>query len=289
MNYLITGGTGSFGNAYARHLLSKGASRVVIFSRDEVKQAEMREAIPDDRMRFFIGDVRDRDRLRKAFHGVDVVIHAAALKRIEVGQYNPDEMVKTNIMGAMNVIEAAREADVNKVIALSTDKAFQPISPYGQSKALAESLFMNANNSRGNSGPHFAVTRYGNVAFSRGSVIPKWKKIIEDGLTLHITDPSCTRFWMVMEEACALVDKAIEEMPKEVLIPDLKAFTLRDLAQAMDAGNSWFTAGLPPWEKMHESLSDTLCSGTAPKIPVAELREIICRNGYHPFGKWKAV
>lgn len=284
-SYLITGGTGSFGNAYVRHLLQKmGTTRIVIYSRDEVKQAEMREAIEDrhEQLRFFVGDVRDRDRLRRAFRGVDVVIHAAALKRIEVGNYNPDEMVKTNIIGAMNVIEAAQDVGVKKVVALSTDKAFQPVSPYGQSKALAESLFLNANNARGASGPKFAVTRYGNVAFSRGSVIPKWKEVIESDKTVQVTDPACTRFWMLMSEACELVDTAVENMPQRVLIPNLKAFTLRDLLAAMGAGSNWKKTGLPDWEKMHECLSDLHCSGTTEKMTIQELRKAIVEHGYYP-------
>ena len=190
-NYLITGGSGSFGNAFAQKIIDHDLSdRIVIFSRDEVKQAEMRERFNNPRLRFFIGDVRDRDRLRRAFEGVDVVIHAAALKRIEVGEYNPAEMVKTNVIGAMNVIEAAHDAGVGKVINLSTDKAFQPISPYGHSKALAESLFLNANNAHGKNGPRFAVTRYGNVSGSRGSVIPKWRNM---KVIVPVTDPEATR------------------------------------------------------------------------------------------------
>jgi UDP-N-acetylglucosamine 4,6-dehydratase len=149
---LITGGTGSFGQAFAKRLLKDGTERVVILSRGEHAQAEMRERLSDDRLRFFIGDVRDRDRLRRAFEGVDVVVHAAALKRIEVGAYDPIEMVKTNVIGTMNVIEAAMDAKVKKVVGLSSDKAWQPISPYGQSKALAESLLLNANNISGKNG-----------------------------------------------------------------------------------------------------------------------------------------
>ncbi len=271
MNYLITGGTGSFGNYFSeRLLLMPDTQRVVIFSRDEVKQAEMRERMPDKRLRFFIGDVRDRDRLRRAFESVDIVIHAAALKRIEVGEYNPGEMVKTNIIGAMNIIEAAQDASVEKVVALSTDKAYQPISPYGQSKALAESLFLNANNARGCVGPRFTVTRYGNVAFSRGSVIPKWRELLKTQGWVPVTHPDCTRFFMGLKDAGDLVQKAITLMPEHVLIPRLKAFALHDLAAAMSAEMK--VTGLPDHEKMHESLSEGYSSDKAERMTIDELK-----------------
>jgi UDP-N-acetylglucosamine 4,6-dehydratase len=180
---LITGGSGAFGTAFTKYLLMGNPSlpqRIAIFSRSEHRQAEMARELADttDRLRFFIGDVRDRDRLRRAMDGIEVVIHAAALKRIEVGAYNPLEVKKTNIDGAANVIEAATDAYVARVVALSTDKAFQPISPYGTSKAFAESLFIAANNTRGWNGPIFSVVRYGNVWNSTGSVVPKWREII---------------------------------------------------------------------------------------------------------------
>lgn len=266
---LITGGTGSFGNAFADYALELGADRVAILSRDEVKQAEMADRMTDPRMRFFIGDIRDAARLRRAFDGVDIVVHAAALKRIEVGHYNPAEMVKTNIIGAMNVIEAAHDAGVEKVVALSTDKAFQPVSPYGQSKALAETLFLNANNARGKNGPRFAVTRYGNVAFSRGSVIPKWQEILKTRDTVPVTNPCCTRFWMKMSEACDLVLRAIELMPDHVLLPQLKAYQLADLAVALEA--KMHITGLPDYEKMHESLSENYSSDMVERMTVDDL------------------
>jgi FlaA1/EpsC-like NDP-sugar epimerase len=274
-SFLITGGTGSFGHAYTSYLLKNGAERVVVFSRDEVKQAEMRDEFKNDqRLRFFIGDVRDRERLRRAFDGVDVVIHAAALKRIEVGQYNPMEMVKTNVIGAMNVVEAAMDSrDVAKVVALSTDKAFQPISPYGQSKALAEAIFLNANNARGWNGPKFSVTRYGNVAFSRGSVIPKWISMMERGEQIKVTDPGCTRFWMTIDEACDLVTKAVNEMPETVLLPQLPAYRLGDLAEALFIDPE--ITGLPAWEKKHESLAEGYSSETAPRMTVEQIREAV--------------
>src|SRR5262249_49953194 len=159
----------------------------------------------DERLRFFVGDVRDLPRLRRAMEGVDLVVHAAALKRVEVGHYNPDEMVKTNVWGAMNVIDAATSAGVAKVVALSTDKSSEPVSPYGQTKALAESLFLNANHMRGENGPKFAVVRYGNVVGSTGSVIPLWRAFLKFGRELTITDPDATRFWMTRDQAIDLV------------------------------------------------------------------------------------
>ncbi len=272
-SFLITGGSGSFGNAFTKYLLDNGAERIVIFSRDEVKQYEMSQKFTDKRMRFFIGDVRDRERLRRAFDGVDVVIHAAALKRIETGFYNPGEMVKTNVMGAMNVIEAATDARVKKVVALSTDKAFKPISAYGHSKALAESLFLNANNARGSIGPKFSVTRYGNVIGSRGSIIPKWLKILENKDEVEVTDPECTRFLMSMEHACDLVMLAIETMPEHVCLPTLDAFKIGDLAKAMSARIK--ITGLPSWEKKHESLDHDYSSDSVRLATIDELRKYV--------------
>src|SRR6056300_1396910 len=193
-SYLITGGTGSFGQAFTSYLLDNKLSyRVCIYSRGEHAQADMAEAFnQDERLRFFIGDVRDRDRLRRAMDGCDYVIHAAALKRIEVGKYNPVEMVRTNIDGAINVIEAAQDVDVERVVGLSTDKAFQPISPYGQSKALAESLFLAANNMISEYGPTFVVTRYGHVWWSKGSVGPRWWAMKQRGArSVPVTNPGC--------------------------------------------------------------------------------------------------
>lgn len=271
MSILITGGTGSFGRAFVRHALDRGVGRICVFSRGEHAQAEMRASLRDDgRLRWFIGDVRDRDRLKRAMQGVETVIHAAALKRIEVGHYNPVEMVKTNVLGAMNVIEAAQDAGVKKVVALSTDKAYQPVSPYGCSKALAESLFLTANNTIASGGPAFAVCRYGNVAGSNGSVIPKWREILKTGDTVPVTDPACTRFWMTMDEAVALVSRTIAEMPREIATPDLPAYRLGDLATAMDAKMD--VRGLNGFEKKHEGMRDGLRSDTTRRMSVDELR-----------------
>lgn len=272
---LITGGTGSFGQAFAKRLLKDGTERVVILSRGEHAQAEMRERLSDDRLRFFIGDVRDRDRIRRAFEGVDVVVHAAALKRIEVGAYDPIEMVKTNVIGTMNVIEAAMDAKVKKVVGLSSDKAWQPISPYGQTKALAESLLLNANNMR--AGPKFVVTRYGNVAGSRGSVIPKWKDMKAKGHAwVTVTDPDCTRFYMTMEEAVDLVSKAASSVgADDILIPNLPAFRLGDLASVL--GMKMDVKGLPPWEKKHEGMDFGNTSDIARRMSCEELAGEVAR------------
>ena len=279
---LITGGSGAFGTAFARHLLGRNRlfpDRIVIFSRGEHRQAEMaRELEPldrKDRLRFFIGDVRDRDRLRRAMEGIDVVVHAAALKRIEVGAYNPLEVKKTNIDGAANVIEAATDAAVNKVIALSSDKAYHPVSPYGTSKAFAESLFVAANNTRGNFGPIFAVCRYGNVWNSTGSVVPTWRKILASGAdTVPVTDPGCTRFFMTLDEAVSLVLDTAETMRGgEIAIPMLPAYRLADLAEAM--GAKMDIRGLPEYEKRHESMGVGTSSEHARRMTVAELKEAL--------------
>ena len=274
---LITGGTGSFGRAFARSCLRHHYKRVCIYSRSEHAQATMREDFGnDERLRFFIGDVRDCNRLERAMHEVDVVVHAAALKRIEVGHYNPEEMVKTNVLGALNVIEAARRADVARVVGLSSDKAWQPISPYGQSKAIAESLMLAADRTSGQWGPRFAVTRYGNVAGSAGSVIPKWRELLAAGAThVPVTDPECTRFYMTMQEAIGLVEVTIGVMKGgELMIPDyLPAYRLGDLAEAM--GATMDVTGLQPWEKLHEGMRDDLTSDKARRMTVDELREAL--------------
>jgi UDP-N-acetylglucosamine 4,6-dehydratase len=276
---LITGGSGAFGTAFATRLLTmdRGPQRVVVFSRGEHRQAEMAQELAEHRhrVRFFIGDVRDQDRLRRAMKGIEVVIHAAALKRIEVGAYNPLEVKKTNIDGAANVIEAATDARVEKVIALSTDKAFEPISPYGTSKAFAESLFIAANNTRGNHGPRYAVVRYGNVWNSTGSVVPTWKKILAAGcVTVPVTDPECTRFFMTMDEAVDLVLQTATSMNGgETVIPHLPAYRLGDLAEAMWAGMD--VRGLPTWEKLHESMGPGNSSDRARRMTVQELRDAL--------------
>lgn len=274
--YLITGGSGFFGQAFVRHLLATtDCDRICIYSRGEHRQAEMRQALGDnDRLRWFIGDVRDRDRLRRAMAGCEVVVHAAALKRIEVGYYNPVEMVNTNVLGAINVVEAARDARVAKVVALSTDKAYQPVSAYGYSKALAESIFLAAND---NHGTMFAVTRYGNVAGSDGSVIQKWRELIKASRDpFPITAPECTRFWMMIKDAVQLVSETIEKMHGgELVVPSLWAYAVGDLAEAMDSVRGWDVRGLPAYEKMHESMEAGKSSEHARRMSIDELREAL--------------
>lgn len=266
---LITGGTGSFGKAFTKHLIACNIPRICILSRDEHKQAVMRQELGDHpALRFFIGDVRDYDRLRRAMLDVDVVVHAAALKRIEVGYYDPDEMIKTNVLGTMNVVRAAEDAGVRRMVYLSTDKAFQPISAYGQSKALAESLVLAANNTTGKRGTRYAVTRYGNVAGSAGSVIPKWRAPGPHTMT----DPDCTRFWMTMAEAVDLVQTTIDTMQGgELNIPTLPAYRLQDLAYVMGVNPA--ITGLPSYEKKHESMREGESSEHARRMTFNELRE----------------
>lgn len=281
---LITGGSGAFGTAFCRHLLKTSAvipARIVVYSRSEHRQADMRremEALDPSakqRMRYFIGDVRDVGRLWRAMDGIEVVIHAAALKRIEVGAYNPLEVKKTNIDGAANVIEAATDAGVKHVVALSTDKAFEPISPYGTSKAFAESLFLAANNTRGWNGPRFSVVRYGNVWNSTGSVVPTWRKMLETSDTVPVTDPECTRFFMTMDEAVQLVWETAVHMPdsSDIIIPRLPAYRLGDLADAMGARMD--VRGLPPYEKLHESMGPGNSSDRTRRMTIKELQEAL--------------
>ncbi len=274
---LITGGTGFFGKAFVRYCLEdRTYHRICVFSRDEAKQAAMRDEFKnDDRLRFFIGDVRDSARLERAMQEVDHVVHAAALKRVEVGEYNPDELVKTNVVGSLNVIQAAQAAGVQKVVALSSDKACDPINAYGASKLLMEKIFLAANNARGRNGPLFAVTRYGNVAGSTGSVIPTWRAMLAAGATeVPITDIDATRFWMSATEAVHLVLGTLHTMAGgELVIPTLRAFRLGDLAIAMDAPVK--VIGLRSGEKMHESLIAGNSSEHARRLTVQELNSML--------------
>lgn len=274
---LLTGGTGSFGKAFTKRLLQDGlCERICLYSRGEHAQAVMREELGNDpRCRWLIGDVRDAQRLKRAMQGCEVVVHAAALKRIEVGAYNPVEMVRTNVDGAVNVIEAAQDAGVKKVVALSTDKACEPISPYGCSKALAESLFIAANNTVAADGPRFSITRYGNVFLSAGSVVPTWRRMIEAGAkAVPISDPTVTRFFMTLDEAVDLVLDTIANMKGgELVVPDLPAYRLGDLAEAM--GVQTIITGLPAWEKRHESMLAGEPSDKARRMSIDELREAL--------------
>lgn len=271
---LIVGGSGTFGRAFTRKALDEGIERICIYSRSEWMQAQMRTQFKDDeRLRWFIGDVRDKARLARAMHRVDVVVHAAALKRIEVGNYAPDEMVKTNVNGTANVVEAAFEAGVRKAVLLSTDKAYQPVSPYGQSKALAESFFLNANNMFGSHGPAYSVVRYGNIWCSTGSVVPLWRELIKAGAKrVPVSSLDATRFFMLPSEAVDLVWNTIKEMHGgELQIPSwLPAYKLADLVTAMEVEPE--VIGLPAWEKLHECMREGLCSNTARRMSVDELK-----------------
>lgn len=273
---LITGGAGFFGRGFAKRCLEMGVPRVCIYSRDEAKHAAMRAEMPNNRLRFLIGDVRDRQRLERAMSGCDLVVHAAALKRVEVGEYDAEEMSKTNVDGTRNVVEAARRANVERVVYLSTDKAFQPVNAYGASKLLGEKIVLAANNSSGAGGPVFHVTRYGNVAGSTGSVIPTWREAMAAGRPVHVRDSRATRFWMTLEEAIDLVFQAASVSQGGGLwIPKLPAYRLGDLAEAMGVYRGPFTTGpsLNQGEKLHEGMEDGNTSDLAERMSVEQIKE----------------
>lgn len=256
---LVTGGTGSFGKKFLKMVFQcYHPKKVVIYSRDEYKQsvmrAEMQDKVDMDRVRFFIGDVRDRERLYRAFEGVDYVIHAAALKQVPTCEYNPMEAIKTNIHGAQNVIEAALDKGVKKVVALSTDKAVNPINLYGGTKLVSDKLFIAANAYSGKNGTVFSVVRYGNVAGSRGSVIPIWENIIrKGGNELGVTDKRMTRFWITLEEGVELVFKALHDSRGgETYISKIPSFHITDLAKAMKPDCVINEIGIREGEKLHE-------------------------------------
>lgn len=254
---LITGGSGSLGTSLVSHLLrNTKIRRVAVFSRDELKQSQLKEKFgSDERMRWFIGDVRDVDRLKRAMHAVDYVIHAAALKQVDTGEYNPMEFIKTNVLGSQNVIEASIDAGVKKVIALSTDKASSPINLYGATKLTADKLFVAANNYSIGYGTAFAVVRYGNVMGSRGSVIPFFQKLASENKPLPITDVRMTRFWISIEEAIKFVLSSLEMMTGgELYVPRIPSMKLIDLAQAIKPGIETVEVGIRPGEKLHEEM-----------------------------------
>ena len=254
-NILITGGTGSFGRKYTEIILSKyKPNKIIIYSRDELKQYEMGQEFTNRCMRYFIGDVRDGARLKEAMHEVDYVIHAAALKHVPVAEYNPMECIKTNIDGAQNVIEAALACDVDKVIALSTDKAANPINLYGATKLASDKLFVAANNMVGSRRTRFSVVRYGNVTGSRGSVIPFFKKLIDGGATeLPITDEKMTRFLITLEDGVNFVLKDFKRMyGGEIFIPKIPSMYITELAKAMAPNLPHKIIGIRPGEKLHE-------------------------------------
>ena len=256
---LITGGTGSFGKKFLEMIFEKyEPKKIIIYSRDEFKQSvmqsEYRDKVDMSRVRFFIGDVRDRDRLFRAFEGVDYVIHAAAMKQVPTCEYNPMEAIKTNIHGAQNVIDAALDKGVKKVVALSTDKAVNPINLYGGTKLVSDKLFIAANAYSGDDGTVFSVVRYGNVAGSRGSVIPIWQNLIDQGkTTLGVTDMRMTRFWITLRQGVELVFKAMEESRGgETFISKIPSFHIGDLAKAMLPECEIDEFGIREGEKLHE-------------------------------------
>lgn len=252
---LVTGGTGSFGKKFTKKALELGVKKIIIFSRDELKQYEMKQEFNDDaRLRFFIGDVRDQERLHRAFDGVDIVIHAAAMKHVDACEYNPFEAVKTNIHGAQNIIEAAIDCGVQKVIALSTDKACAPVNLYGATKLASDKLFVAANSYVGEKQTCFSVVRYGNVVGSRGSVVPFFKKIKETGV-IPITDERMTRFWITLDQGVQFVLDNLKRMHGgEVFVPKIPSMNIMDLAKAIAPECQTEIVGIRPGEKLHEAM-----------------------------------
>ncbi|MCH5258509.1 MAG: UDP-N-acetylglucosamine 4,6-dehydratase (inverting) [Lachnospiraceae bacterium] len=259
---LVTGGTGSFGKCFTRYVLTHyQPKKIIIYSRDEFKQWIMADEFREyeDKLRFFIGDVRDLNRLKRACEGVDYIIHAAALKQVPACEYNPNEAIKTNINGAMNVIDAALDSGVRKVVALSTDKAVNPVNLYGGTKLVSDKLFVAANAYAGTKDINFSIVRYGNVAGSRGSVIPVFNKVIKEGKTeLPVTDVRMTRFWISLTQGVELVIKALQEAKGgETFISKIPSFKVTDLAEAMLPGCTIRETGIRPGEKLHEIMVTT--------------------------------
>ena len=251
---LVTGGTGSFGKKFIKTILSYDVKKVIVFSRDELKQYEMKQEYTDKRMRFFIGDVRDKERLYRAFDGVDYVIHAAAMKHVDACEYNPFEAIKTNINGAENIIEAAIDRGVQKVIALSTDKACSPINLYGATKLASDKLFIAANSYVGEKNTSFSVVRYGNVVGSRGSVVPFFKKMRKTGV-IPITDKRMTRFWITLDQGVQFVIDSLKRMHGgELFVPKIPSMRVVDLAKAIAPECEIKYVGIRPGEKLHEAM-----------------------------------
>ncbi|MBU3540794.1 UDP-N-acetylglucosamine 4,6-dehydratase (inverting) [Polynucleobacter sp. UB-Tiil-W10] len=256
---LITGGTGSFGHVFVKSTLSKyNPKRLIIFSRDEMKQWEMAKQFPDDRrVRFFIGDVRDKDRLSRALHGVDFVVHAAATKIVPTAEYNPFECVKTNIFGAMNLIDACIDQGVKRVVALSTDKASNPANLYGATKLASDKLFVAGNSYSGKDATRFSVVRYGNVMGSRGSVIPFFMSLVDKGV-LPITDTRMTRFMITLDQGVELVWRAFEDaIGGEIYVKKIPSMTITDIAHAVLPNARFDIVGIRPGEKLHEQMIGT--------------------------------
>jgi len=254
---LVTGGTGSFGRKMVSTLLAETtARRIIIYSRDELKQSQMQEMYRgESRLRFFLGDVRDSSRLARAFDDVQFVIHAAALKQIPAAEYNPFEAVKTNILGARNIIDCAIDRGVEKVVALSTDKASSPVNLYGATKLVSDKLFVHGNAYSGHHKTRFSVVRYGNVMGSRGSVIPLFKRLAEESGELPITDARMTRFWITLSQGIGLVTRAFKEMDGgEIFVPKIPSMNIVDLAKAIAPNCTIKVVGIRPGEKLHEEM-----------------------------------
>lgn len=257
---LITGGTGSFGNAFCNYIIRKKykIKRLVIYSRDEFKQSEMSKKFPTEKypfIRFFIGDVRDKERLKRAMEGIDYVIHAAALKHVNIGEYNPMEVIKTNVMGAQNVVETCLDQGVKNVIALSTDKASSPINLYGASKLCSDKIFLSANNIKGKNKIKFSIVRYGNVLGSRGSVVPIFLNINKKKQKFTITHEDMTRFNITLNEGIEFVNWCFKNnLGGEIFVPKLKSFNIMDLVRAINPKAKCEIIGIRPGEKLHEEL-----------------------------------
>jgi UDP-N-acetylglucosamine 4,6-dehydratase/5-epimerase len=254
---LVTGATGSFGKAFLRHALDNlDPARIVVFSRDELKQYEVRQMFGDDpRLRFFIGDIRDRDRLTRAMHGVNYVVHAAALKQVDTAEYNPSEYVATNINGSQNVIDACINAGVQKVVALSTDKASSPINLYGATKLVADKLFIAGNHYAATHPTRFSVVRYGNVMGSRGSVVPLFRQLNAEGKSLPVTDKRMTRFWITLPAAVQFVVDSFDKMQGgELFVPRIPSMRILDLIEAVAPDAPTHEMGMRPGEKLHEEM-----------------------------------
>ncbi len=252
---LITGGTGSFGKRFVSHLLAHyKPKKIIIYSRDELKQFEMQQMYDAPCMRYFIGDVRDKERLIAAMRDVDYVVHAAALKQVPAAEYNPNECIKTNINGAQNVIDAAIATNIKRVIALSTDKAANPVNLYGATKLASDKLFVAANNISGARGPRFAVVRYGNVVGSRGSVVPFYRRLLAEGCkALPLTHEEMTRFWITLDEGVDFVIKDFQRMQGgEIFVPKIPSIRITDLIEAMSGTPDYELVGIRPGEKLHE-------------------------------------
>ena len=254
---LVTGGTGSFGKAFISHLLNRfNVKKVIIFSRDELKQLDLRNHFNDDkRLRWFIGDIRDKERLVRAFAGVDFIVHAAALKQVDTGEYNPREFILTNVIGSQNVIDASIDCGVKKVIALSTDKASSPVNLYGATKLTADKLFSAANVYTSKSKTIFSVVRYGNVVGSRGSIVPLIRGLVKNNMPIPVTDIRMTRFWIKLDEAVQFVVESFMEMQGgEIFIPKIPSVKIVDLIAALAPNSELNVLGIRPGEKLHEEM-----------------------------------